>query len=114
MNVLFVNMPFAAIRPAIGVSLLKSHLERVGVSSQIIYLNMRFAQLLDAPSYGYIAELAPTQSLAGDWVFSCCAFGQRDDADEAYLHTFAQRFRVSSNGEAVTTLKRARDVAERF
>ena len=46
MNVAFVNMPFGAIRPAIGVSLLKSHLANMGVSSQILYLNMRFARKL--------------------------------------------------------------------
>jgi ribosomal peptide maturation radical SAM protein 1 len=115
MKVAFVNMPFGAIRPAIGVSLLKSHLAHMGVSSQILYLNMRFARKLGLGEYQYIAEQTPSQSLAGDWVFSRAAFGARVDADVLYLESFAHRFRrIPSTSRGMTTLVRARDMAEEF
>ena len=46
MNVVFVNMPFGSIRPAIGVSLLKGHLDRMGIASRVAYLNVAFAARL--------------------------------------------------------------------
>ena len=85
MNILFVSMPFAAIRPAIGVSLLKSHLKKMGVPARVLYLNMRFAQVFGGGDYQYIAERTPTQSLAGDWIFARSAFGARDVADSSYV-----------------------------
>jgi ribosomal peptide maturation radical SAM protein 1 len=115
MNVLFVNMPFSAIRPAIGVSLLKAQLNRMGVSSRVLYLNMRFARLVSTEDYRYVSDLAHTQSLAGDWVFSRSAFGQRDEADAAYFQAFAQRFgKYSATEGAIAILKRCRAQTEAF
>jgi hypothetical protein len=53
MKVLFVSMPFAAIRPAIGVSLLKSHLCKMGVPARVLYLNMRFARVFGGGDRGH-------------------------------------------------------------
>jgi hypothetical protein len=114
MNVLFVNMPFSSIRPAIGVSLLRAHLQ-IGISSQILYLNMRFARQFGTTDYQYIAENTPTQALAGDWVFSRSAFGRRDDADIAYLQAFGERFgKFPSTRRGLGTLVRARNMSETF
>ncbi|HEY7388468.1 MAG TPA: RiPP maturation radical SAM C-methyltransferase [Bryobacteraceae bacterium] len=115
MNVLFVSMPFAAIRPTIGVSLLKSHLHKMGISARVLYLNMRFARRFGPGDYQYIAERTPTQSLAGDWIFGRCAFGARDDADNAYLRAFDERFsKFGPTSAGIAALRRARAAAEPF
>ena len=92
MRVLIVAMPFAGIRPAMGASLLVSHLARTGVQAKVQYLNMDMARRLGRADYDYIADRAPTQSLAGDWVFSEALSGTRPEADRAYRDTFRQRF----------------------
>jgi ribosomal peptide maturation radical SAM protein 1 len=108
-------MPFGAIRPAIGPSLLKSHLEGIGVSSRIVYLNMRFARLLGEQDYEHLAERMPAQSLAGDWVFSSCLFGKRSHADAAWVEAFAKRFaKYLRTKSALDVLKRARDLADLY
>jgi ribosomal peptide maturation radical SAM protein 1 len=108
-------MPFGAARPAIGASLLKAELEEIGVSSRIAYLNMRFAQLLGSRDYEEIAERMPTQSLAGDWVFSPSLFGERPTADAAWSSAFAERFtKYLGPDAALVTLNRARVAAEGF
>jgi ribosomal peptide maturation radical SAM protein 1 len=115
MNVLFVNMPFNAIRPAIGVSLLKSHLKNIGVSSRIIYFNMRFENLVGESDYKYVAEIAPPQSLLGDWIFSRAAFGLNEETEAAYLETFTDRFgNLTASAEAITIAKRVRQVTDQF
>jgi ribosomal peptide maturation radical SAM protein 1 len=115
MRVLIVAMPFAGIRPAMGASLLVSHLARIGVQAKVQYLNMDMARRLGRTDYDYIADRAPTQSLAGDWVFSEALSGTRPEADRAYRDTFRQRFsRYLSCDAALATLGRARAQAEAF
>jgi ribosomal peptide maturation radical SAM protein 1 len=114
-NVLFVVMPFAAIRPAMGPSLLVSQLQQIGAHARVEYLSMRFAQTLGGGDYEYIADRAPTQSLAGDWVFAEALFGKRTSADAGYLDTFRKRFSKHAAGDsALATLTRARAKAEAF
>lgn len=115
MRVLIVAMPFAGIRPAMGASLLVSHLARTGVQAKVQYLNMDMARRLGRADYDYIADRAPTQSLAGDWVFSEALAGSRPQADSAYRDLFRQRFsRYVSCDAALATLGRARAQAEAF
>jgi ribosomal peptide maturation radical SAM protein 1 len=114
-QVLIVTMPFAAIRPAMGASLLVSHLRCAGVRARVEYLNLAFAKLLGAADYGYIADQAPTQSLAGDWVFSASLFRERPSADAAYFANFRERFGPYGPCDApLATLRRARAQAESF
>ncbi len=115
MRVLLVNMPFGAVRPAIGPSLLKAHLAQIGCQTRVAYLNHRFAQRLGDDDFAYIADRTPTQSLAGDWVFAQSLFGPRAEADEAYADAFRDRFGTHSSCEApLATLSRARAQAEDF
>jgi ribosomal peptide maturation radical SAM protein 1 len=108
-------MPFAAVRPAIGASLLVAHLQRIGIPAQVSYLNMAFAHALGEADYRYFADNAPTQSLAGDWVFAKELFGVRPAADTAYVEAFATRFAKYSYGiSANAVLSRARNNAEVF
>jgi ribosomal peptide maturation radical SAM protein 1 len=115
MNILFVVMPFGAIRPAIGVSLLKPCLARIGLSSEILYLNIRFAERVGFPDYDYVADRSPTQSLAGDWIFAKCLSGLRSPADDVYLRTFERRFRIfGPTQQPIETIMRCRSFAEEF
>jgi len=114
-QVLIVSMPFAAIRPAMGASLLVSDLRNVGVEARVEYLNLPFAKLLGAADYGYLADHAPTQSLCGDWVFSAALFGERPAADAAYFATFRERFEPYGPCDGpLAALRRARAQAEGF
>lgn len=113
MRVLFVNMPFAAVRTAIGPSLLKAHLAAAGYYSRVLYLNIRFAQAFGGTDYSYVSEVVPAQSLAGDWVFASCLYGQRQDADAAYLDVFQQRF-GQEQPAGVAAIRRARSLAGAF
>ncbi len=112
MRVLIVTMPFAAIRPAMGPSLLAGQLRAIGASTRIAYLNMAFARQLGFTDYSYIADRAPPQSLAGDWVFSAALFGERPEADRDYRAAFEQRF--AGSGQPLATLGRARRRAGAF
>ena len=115
MRILFVNMPFAAVRGAIGPSLLKAHLAAAGYHSRVLHLNMRFALQFGSAGYSYIAEGSPNQSLAGDWVFSSCLYGERPAADAAYLDAFEERFgQGDSCASAIATIRRARSLASAF
>jgi ribosomal peptide maturation radical SAM protein 1 len=113
-KVLIVVMPFAAVRPAMGPSLLVSHLQQIGVSVRIEYLSMQFAKLVGGAAYEYISDRAPTQSLAGDWVFASALFGLRPSADADYMEAFRERFVKRSSDSAIATLWRARAQAEAF
>jgi len=97
MKVLLVVMPFGSIRPSIGVSLLKSHLTRIDVPCRVLYLNMPYAQGVGPAVYNDIAQEAPTQSLAGDWIFRACLSGPRAAADERYLTEYEERFLIRDN-----------------
>jgi ribosomal peptide maturation radical SAM protein 1 len=115
MRVLFVSMPFGAVRAAIGPSLLKAHLAAAGYHSRVWYLNMRFARQLGSTDYSYVAEGAPNQSLAGDWIFSSCLYGERPTADAAYFDAFEERFgRDVSCAGAIATIRRAGALADAF
>src|SRR3954447_4329800 len=108
-------MPFAGTRPAMGPSLLVGHLQRIGVPAEVLYLNMAMARRLGSSDYDYIANRAPTQSLAGDWVFAQSLFGERPAVDAEYIASFRSRFSRNGSDEVpVATLARARAHAEAF
>lgn len=115
MRVLIVSMPFAAVRPAMGPSLLVGHLRRIGVEAKVLYLNMSMARRLGAADFAYVADRAPTQALAGDWVFAEALFGSRPATDAAYVENFRQRFgRYTDDEASLETLARARAQAQPF
>jgi ribosomal peptide maturation radical SAM protein 1 len=100
MNVLFVNMPFASIRPSIGVSLLKGQLERLGISSHVAYLNLPYAEQLGVDTYHYVAHHAPAQVLLGEWIFAPSVFPRLAGEEQDYLTMVRRRFgQVSDPGE---------------
>ncbi len=69
-------MPFAASeRPALGVSLLKAHLQCSGSACDVAYLNLAFAETIGLRSYVRIVDGVPPRALAGEWVFAECLWG---------------------------------------
>ena len=115
MRVLFVNMPFGSVRPAIGISLLKAHLARLGVASDIAYLNLRLVERLGWDDFHAISDLSPPQSLMGDWVFAACVFDRLPKRD--YIDMLASRFETSLGSDLddmARRLNRAREMARVF
>src|SRR5947209_4776563 len=95
-RVLFVNVPFASIRPAIGVSLLKGQLARLGIPSHVVYLNLRYAEQLGIAPYTYVAHHAPAQALLGEWIFAPCVFPRLAGHEQDYLAMVRARFGAAS------------------
>lgn len=76
MDVVFVVMPFFDVdRPALGVSLLKASVDRLGFSSCVAYLNVDLAESIGYESYHKIAEGLASGSLIGEWFFADTVFG---------------------------------------
>jgi ribosomal peptide maturation radical SAM protein 1 len=115
MNVLLVNMPFSNLWPAIGISLLKAQLKRVGFPARVEYFNIRFAERIGVDAYKLIAvDKLPSDVLAGEWVFSHCLF-PRGTADSAeYLNMVSRLFPMHFPSETLAILKRSREEANAF
>ena len=77
-RVLLVVPPFhQAFIPALGVSLLKAALQRVNISCDVLYVNIRFAERIGPEFYTEIASEGRIQALAGEWIFAGDLFGDR-------------------------------------
>ena len=116
-QVLFVNMPFGSIRPAIGVSLLKGHLKRMGIASEVLYLNLRYAERHGKEFFHAVADLSPPEALIGEWIFSDCVFEGRDGTRPDFLGTVRSRYRPwMRHGEDAffKELRRAHEAAAAF
>src|SRR6516164_9826294 len=83
-RVLLICMPFAGIdRPALGISLLKAALARVGIDCDIEYFNLLFAEIIGLQSYSLLnytstcepSDGIPYTAFAGDWIFSQYLYG---------------------------------------
>jgi ribosomal peptide maturation radical SAM protein 1 len=93
MDLVFAVLPFADVdRPAIGVSLLKAHADRLGVSSRIVYCNFDLAELIGVELYNQISESLPSESLIGDWFFADILFGERIPFEQEYVEKVLSRF----------------------
>lgn len=99
MKVCFVVMPFASIyRPAIGVSLLKAALNKIGVSSNVYYFNLKFAEEIGVKPYDLVAEMQTLGSVGGETVFAKSAFKREEFSQIAKQTegTINQKFRRQS------------------
>lgn len=92
--VIFVAAPYlSVVRPALGISTLKSGLAAVGVESRIEYLNMRFADMAGVDICEYIAERTPTHYMVGEWTFAQALNGRRDSEEQhAYVRWLESYF----------------------
>jgi ribosomal peptide maturation radical SAM protein 1 len=117
MRVLFVNMPFGSVRPAMGVSLLKGHLTRMGVASRVLYLNLRYADRQGKDFFHAVADLSPPDALIGDWIFSPCLFPGLEEGKPDFVSMLSERYRpwlARDAGNFLEELTRARAEAPDF
>lgn len=125
MDVALVSMPFGNIlAPSIGLSLLKSSLDRRGVSSGIEYFTFAFAKMTGSSFYLDIADdREPSiHELGGEWVFARALFDTAPDHDEDYVQTIL-RGRTGWNTQSgvnpvpeaqIRRLYRARELVDEF
>ena len=114
MRVLFANMPFSSVRPAMGASLLKGHLDRMGVESRIEYFNMHFGELAGGQLNWYISELALSQMMAGEYVFAPHVFPRLAGCEEAYAAMLDERFAGMVGERGLARIQHARTLAGPF
>ena len=95
-RVLLINMPFSFFKiPTIGISLLKSALEKKGIACDIRYFNMDFAAWLAKegldPIQTYDGILQRARLLQGEWIFSPALFGERKESDRLYTDEWVRK-----------------------
>ncbi len=74
-EICFVVMPFGSVhRPALGVSLLKAALTRIGISSCIHYFNLKFAERIGLQLYDSLSETSLDSPLIGELIFAKFVF----------------------------------------
>lgn len=84
-DVCLVSVPFFNIqRPSVGLGLLKAGLVHSGITSKVIYTNLRFAEAIGIDTYWFISTYSQTD-LLGEWIFSPNAFpGYRANQQEYF------------------------------
>lgn len=82
--VLLVVPPFQGLRtPALSVSQLKANLQRAGIATEVLYLNMLFAQRVSPSRHEWLSGTAPY--LLGEFIFSCAVHDRTDDEIRRYM-----------------------------
>jgi ribosomal peptide maturation radical SAM protein 1 len=85
-GVLLVVPPFHQVFiPAIGASLLKAELARIGVACDVLYVNIPYADQVGAPLYSAIASAARFRALIGEWIFAGDLFGEQAPDPNGYV-----------------------------
>jgi hypothetical protein len=95
-GIVLVCMPFGHVfSPSIALGLLKAELAEQGLTADVRYFSIRFAELVgQAFYYGVSCEGRPSlQDLAGEWIFSGALFGNRVDEREYIDEVLRRRFR---------------------
>jgi ribosomal peptide maturation radical SAM protein 1 len=86
MRVLLVCMPFASLdAPALGLSTLKAGLLREGMACDVRYFNVAMAERIGRSSYEAVCNRIPHWSLAGEWAFTHCLYGDEADPGTQYV-----------------------------
>jgi ribosomal peptide maturation radical SAM protein 1 len=87
-DVLLVSMPFAhPFSPSIGLSLLRPQIERIGLSCEILYLNLVLANRLGKDCYSRFAidQRGSFRDFVGEWVFSGTVFDRPASSERPYI-----------------------------
>lgn len=84
-EVILVQVPYVALqRPSIALSVLKAALQHQGVSCQVVYPNIWWAERIGVPTYEAVAS-TQNDDLLGDWIFAGAAFPDHPaDADRYF------------------------------
>ena len=91
-NVLLLSMPFGPLeRQALGLSLLKPQLEKIGIPCDIRYLTFPFAEFIGYENYQWVSNDVPYTAFAGDWVFRRSLYGQDDQEEQLYIQEILRK-----------------------
>src|ERR1051325_51798 len=92
--VVLVSAPFlSVVRPALGISNLKSALESAGVPTAVEYLNIRYAETIGVDLHEHLAEKSPFPLLVGEWLFSKAINGTSEPhLQETYLEELSRHY----------------------
>ncbi|MFN7918188.1 MAG: RiPP maturation radical SAM C-methyltransferase [Vicinamibacterales bacterium] len=93
-DVVLVSMPFGPLqRPSLALSLLQPPLDARGISTQVRYLAIPFAERIGVDLYQSIASgyRPTTREQAGEWVFSHALHAQTPEQVNAYLDEVLRR-----------------------
>jgi len=97
--ILLVVPPFqTTFTPSLGVSQLKANLAAQSFDTEILYLNLRYAELIGAKDYEAIVSRA--SNLFGDYIFSRVLYGY----DESELARYVQEPFVQDVGKKLISL----------
>jgi len=78
-DVSLVVMPFGSVhRPAIGVSLLKAGLAKIGISATVHYFNLKLAEQIGLDLHDRLSETSQDSPLIGELIFASFAFQTRE------------------------------------
>ena len=84
-SVALVNMPIASSQtPSLGLSILKSELSAIDISTDLHYLNIKYAEIVGLEVLDGL-ETMPTAQLVGDWIFAEALWGKDEARDEEYI-----------------------------
>ena len=72
-------------RPALGLSLLKARLNETGFDCDVRYLTFAFAEFIGQGEYQWLCYELPYTAFAGDWSFTHALYGERPEAEQAYV-----------------------------
>jgi ribosomal peptide maturation radical SAM protein 1 len=110
-DALLLNMPFVSPSwPAIGISILKARLREEGLSCDVAYPNLLFAERLGLDVYNLVDDFGGDGNFVGDWVFARHLFGDALD-ERAYIDLL--RLRVPDD-RALLAIVGIRDVVGLF
>lgn len=85
-KVLLLSMPMGALeRPALGLSLLKARLNETGFACDVRYMTFAFAEFIGQGEYQWMCYELPYTAFAGDWSFTHALYGERPEAEQAYV-----------------------------
>lgn len=85
-KVLLLSMPFGVLdRPAIGISLLKAGVEKLGILCNVRYLTFPFAEFIGYEDYQWITSELPYTAFVGDWTFTDALYGERPETEKQYI-----------------------------
>ena len=122
-RVLFICMPFAGIdRPALGISLLKAGLARVGIECDIEYFNLLFAEIIGLQSYSLFnytstcepGDAIPYTAFAGDWIFSQYFYGPGSLDAQGYVENVLRSPEMAVSTDNVRMILRLRAIIPSF
>lgn len=113
-KIMLCSMPFGALeRQALGLSLLKARLTKIGISCELRYLTFPFAELIGVEEYIWIVNEAPYTAFSGDWSFTNALYGENNEADERYIREVLQdTWRYDD--QAITRILRIRSLVPHF